>query len=360
MSDTVAVARSGRFPSIAPYAPSSIWLSVLILGSVMQSVGRGEITLPMVSGLALATALQIGTALAFCQFLQATLHARRIALIAAFAVTLLAPLVIPADGRTLRFITACASVVMVMKLWDLYTHVRTEAAIDPSRLRPFLVDAFSVVLRKQDEEARPPRRKVLVDLVWGMIGSLLGLVAVFTLPLIAWSEYPLLLEHTVKALVVFMAILAWFRMGIAIVRLMGGRMRDFSNFPLQAVTPADFWRRYNRVFQQYFYENVFKRAGGRRSPAAVTILIFVLSAAMHEYVFGIAIGRVQGFQTAFFLVQGIAVAATLRIRPKGRLAVASWTTATLVFNLFTSLLFFLSFHAIARLYVNPLPTWLQR
>ena len=359
MSDSVAVTRSRRFPSLAPYAPASIWLSLLILGSVMQSAG-GELTLPMVSGLALATALQIGAALAFCQSLQATLQARRVVLIAACTLTLLAPFVIPADGRTLRFITACASVVMVMKLWDLYTHVRTGAAIEPSRLMPFLLSAFSVVLRKQDEEVRPPRRRVLVDLAWGAIGSLLGLVAVFTLRLIPWQEYPLLLEHAVKALVVFLAILAWFRMVIAIVRLLGGRMRDFSDAPLLAVTPADFWRRYNRVFTQYFYENVFKRAGGRRSPAAVTILIFLLSAAMHEYVFGIAIGRVQGFQTAFFLVQGMAVAATLRVRPKGRLAVASWRTATLVFNLFTSLLFFLSFHALARLYVNDLPGWLQR
>ncbi len=137
-------------------------------------------------------------------------------------------------------------------------------------------------------------------------------------------------------------------------------MRDFSDAPLLARTPADFWRRYNRVFQQYFHENVFKRAGGRRSPVAVTILIFLLSGLMHEYVFGIAIGRVQGFQTAFFLTQGIAVAATLRVKPRGRPAVLAWTGATLAFNLVTSLLFFLSFHAIVRLYANPLPAWLQR
>jgi hypothetical protein len=38
---------------------------------------------------------------------------------------------------------------------------------------------------------------------------------------------------------------------------------------------------------------------------------------MHEYIFGMAIGRVQGYQTAFFLLQGVAVAATARVKAKG-------------------------------------------
>jgi hypothetical protein len=358
MSDSVVV-RAGAAGSLIAYAPALIWLSLLILGSLMQSIG-GKFTLLMAGGLVLAAALQLGAAVAFIQFLDRPLLARRIALIVALTVVLLAPFVIPSAGRTLRFITSCASVIIVMKLWDLYTHVRTGAAISASRLMPFLLNAFSVVLRKEDHERRPPRQRVLADLAYGMIGSLLGLTAVVILPLIPWSDYSLLVEHSIKAMVVFLAILAWFRMTIAVIRLLGGTMRDFSDAPLRAVTPADFWRRYNRVFHQYFHENVFKRAGGRRSAAAVALLIFLLSAAIHEYVFGIAIGRVQGFQTTFFVLQGVAVAATLRVRPKGRLRVAVWTTATLTFNLFTSIFFFLSFHAIAPLYTNPLPWWLQR
>jgi D-alanyl-lipoteichoic acid acyltransferase DltB (MBOAT superfamily) len=161
----------------------------------------------------------------------------------------------------------------------------------------------------------------------------------------------------VKSLVIFATVLWLLRSAIAIVRLAGGVMRDFSDGPLLARTPADFWRRYNRVFHQYFYENVFKRAGGRRSPAAATMLIFAISGLIHEYVFGLGIGRLQGFQMAFFLLEGAAVAATLRVRPKRPATVAVAITATLAFNALVSFFFFLSFHAIVPLYANPLPWW---
>jgi D-alanyl-lipoteichoic acid acyltransferase DltB (MBOAT superfamily) len=247
-----------------------------------------------------------------------------------------------------------------MKLWDLHVHVSRGLAVEWSRFMPYLLNAFAIVLRHEGHGTRPPRRKVLIDLARGLAGTIVGLVAVFTLRLLPWRQYPLLVEHMVKALLIFVSILCWLGAAVAIVRLCGGGIRDFSDAPLLARTPADFWRRYNRVFQQYFHENIFKRAGGRRWPAAATILIFALSGLMHEYVFGIAIGRVQGFQITFFLLQGVAVAATFRVKPRARPAIAAWTAATITFNLVTSLLFFLSFHAIVPLYANPLPAWLQR
>jgi hypothetical protein len=41
MSDSVAVDRSGKGPSLAAYAPALIWLALLILGSVVQSAAGG-------------------------------------------------------------------------------------------------------------------------------------------------------------------------------------------------------------------------------------------------------------------------------------------------------------------------------
>jgi hypothetical protein len=70
-----------------------------------------------------------------------------------------------------------------------------------------------------------------------------------------------------------------------------------------------------------------------------TLVTFVVSAIAHEYVAAIALGQIQGHQTAFFLLQGLAVAATVRVRPEGRW-VAVGTAATLTFNIATSLLFF--------------------
>ena len=74
--------------------------------------------------------------------------------------------------------------------------------------------------------------------------------------------------------------------------------------------------------------------------------------------FGVAIGRVQGYQTLFSLLQGCAVAATARVKPKGW-TVPLWISATLAFNLVSSVLFFASFHSVVGFYARGLPPWLE-
>lgn len=109
--------------------------------------------------------------------------------------------------------------------------------------------------------------------------------------------------------------------------------------------------------QQFFYEDVFKPAGGLRFPVRATLVTFAFSALVHEYVFGIAIGRVQGYQTAFFLLQGVATAATVRVKVRGWTA-ALWFAGTFAFNLASSVLFFASTNAVLPFYSRGLPAWL--
>jgi hypothetical protein len=78
---------------------------------------------------------------------------------------------------------------------------------------------------------------------------------------------------------------------------------------------------------------------------------FAISALIHEYLFDIAVGRIQGYQTAFFLVQGLAVAATLGVKPKGWRAVPC-TVGTLGFNLASSVLIFASVNEVMPLYTG--------
>ena len=78
---------------------------------------------------------------------------------------------------------------------------------------------------------------------------------------------------------------------------------------------------------------------------------FLVSALGHEYIFSTAAGRLQGYQTAFFLLQGLVVAATLRVRPRGWRAVA-WGTGTLAFNLASSVLFFASLDEVLPFYTR--------
>ena len=66
----------------------------------------------------------------------------------------------------------------------------------------------------------------------------------------------------------------------------------------------------------------------------------------------------QGYQTVFFLLQGAAVALTLRLKPRG-ISTAAGVAATFTFNLMTGVLLFASVNAVLPFYVNPVPLWGQ-
>ena len=64
----------------------------------------------------------------------------------------------------------------------------------------------------------------------------------------------------------------------------------------------------------------------------------------------------RGYQAAFFLVQGVAVAATMRLKPRGAAAAVS-VVLTLAFNLASGVLFFASVNQVVPFYVNRVPVW---
>ncbi len=65
-----------------------------------------------------------------------------------------------------------------------------------------------------------------------------------------------------------------------------------------------------------------------------------------------------GTQLAFFLLQGLAVAVTLRLRPRGAAAVVCWA-GTLAFNLATSVVFLADWDEVTGgKYYDSLPRWL--
>jgi D-alanyl-lipoteichoic acid acyltransferase DltB (MBOAT superfamily) len=151
-------------------------------------------------------------------------------------------------------------------------------------------------------------------------------------------------------------LLAGLSAGSAGWRLVGGPARDYMNRPYLARTPADFWRRYNRTVQQFFSEDIFKSLDHRLGGPARIVIVFLLSAALHEYVFGIATGRIQGYQTAFFLIQGVAAAATARERPRGWRSIV-WAAGTALFVLLSSTLFFASMQGVVPFYARPFGGW---
>ena len=263
-------------------------------------------------------------------------------------------LTIPVDYRLQRFIIGCAAIWIISKLYDLhFAHGKT-AALSFTVFVAFLLNPFTLVQRKLKHEPRPRAAANLWQIVHGGIVFSVAFVLTKTIWQADLHSWPFMLEHCVKTFVFMLAILGPVSIGVGAWRLLGGRARNVMEAPIAARTPADFWRRYNRLMGQFLYENVFRPLGGGKAPVRATLLTFAVSGILHEFVFTIVLGQVQGFQLAFFGIQGLAVAATQRVRPVGS-QMWMWTAGTLAFNLVSSVLFFASFCQVIPFYSRPLP-----
>jgi D-alanyl-lipoteichoic acid acyltransferase DltB (MBOAT superfamily) len=175
--------------------------------------------------------------------------------------------------------------------------------------------------------------------------TLPALVACTVLCVIAfqrdWSAVPFLLEHCCKVVLTYFTTVFLGNFSAALWRLAGGTALDPMNNPALGSTPAMFWRRWNQPARQFFYHYVFLPSGGVRTPVRATLVTFFVSGLVHEYVFGIAANWIQGWQLVFFMLQGCAAAATLRVQPQKH-AVPAWIAGTVLFNLVTSVFFFKS------------------
>lgn len=270
----------------------------------------------------------------------------------------LSPLLIPPQARFLRFLASITAVMLLAKLYDL--HVSAGRGLRPQlpQFLALLPSPFCLVLRKLDSEPQFSMRQNLIHLTQGVVGLSLGtavLIGVFGLD---WSELSFALEHCAKVTALFLALVPAAMAGAALWRLFVGKAREVMVHSYFARTPGDFWRRYNRPAQQFFYEDVFKSVGGWRLPLRATLLTFAASALIHEYVFAIPVGRVQGYQTLFFMIQGCAVAATMQVKPRS-VTTVPWIAGTLLFNLVSSVLFFASLDGVVPFYSRGVPGWLQ-
>jgi hypothetical protein len=138
------------------------------------------------------------------------------------------------------------------------------------------------------------------------------------------------------------------RVGLAADRRAGPRA---DGPPVRGADPGGLLAAVQPARPAVFRDDVFRTLGELRAPVRATLGTFAVSAALHEYLFDLAVGRVQGYQAAFFLVQGLAVAATRKARPRGWQA-APWVAGTVAFNLATSALFFASLDEVVPFYAR--------
>ncbi|MGE3853579.1 MAG: MBOAT family O-acyltransferase, partial [Planctomycetota bacterium] len=195
-----------------------------------------------------------------------------------------------------------------------------------------------------------PRRDALRMLARGLIEITLGGLLVAWAFASPWPASLRIVEHLVKLTAGYLAVFdGGFVTLTGLCALLEGRALLQSNHPVLAVTPADFWRRYNMEAGRYFRECVFRPVGGLRRPVVGVLATFAVNGAFHEYLASMLVGEVRGYQLAFFAIQGTAVAVTLRWRPRGRAAVLSWVF-TLLLMASSSVLFCLSLRGFIDVY----------
>lgn len=270
----------------------------------------------------------------------------------------LSPWLIPVADPLLRFLASISATIVAIKVIDVALDARQRTAPTLREYFEFLTNPFIYVRRCLQLEPHPTRRENLLSLTGGFLGCAICLALLESLFSLDWSRRHFLIEHASKVVALMLSISFGLTATAAIWRLCGGIARDYMDKPYAARTPAEFWRRYNRNMQQFFWQDIFRTNGGRRAPIRTMFLVFALSALMHELIFSAAIGRVQGYQTAFFALQGLAAALTARVKVDGLLAIP-WTVGTMVFNLTSSVFFFASVHGVVPFYSRGLPEWLR-
>ena len=301
-----------------------------------------------------AICLAYGASTLFFPALRASERVRVVVFVLLAVLVALTPWIIPADARIARFFMAIYAAVLVLKMWDL--HLGAGRSVRPrlAEFLGFLANIASLVHRRTGFERQPTPRENGIRLFRSLVEASLGLLAFNILLRLDWSSTPFLVEHVLKASAFFVGASGFFSAFAALARALGGYAPEPMTRPLSARTPAEFWRRYNRWTGEGLREDLFRPIGGRRHPVAATLAVFAFSGLLHEYVFSAGVGRVQGFQLAFFLMQGVAVVLTARVKPGRIIGVGT----TFAFNALTSVLFFASIHGIAPFYEGELPEWL--
>ena len=298
----------------------------------------------------IALAMEAGVAVAVFPALRCNAPLRTVLLWCLGLVCAGAAFVIAPAHHVGRFVVVLVASGVGIKLYDLAREAAAGRVPTPRTYVRFMTNSFWHVLRRQPPPPRG-RGRELGTMLARFPAAAAALAVAYVVFKIDWLRFPFLLEHVTKVLAVY-AVLVPLANGFAAEwRFLGQPALDTMRHPVLALTPADFWRRWNQPTQLFLHEHVFRPAGGWRAPARATLMTFAVSGLVHEYVLGVAAGRVQYVQLCFFMLQGAAVVATLRLRPRGPAAVAGWAL-TLVFNLTSSVLFFASVQQIVPFYVT--------
>jgi hypothetical protein len=226
------------------------------------------------------------------------------------AAVLACPLLIPADQILGRAFASLVCVDLFFRLIDLSRQMQ-QAAMGPPNWQDYarFLIPFPVLLVVYGAKERVSSAQgstgaaALVRTVAGgtlFLGLLALTLGVKQSDILRGSFW---LDHTVKVAIFAVAIESLSQALWGLEQLAGFQTRPIIDWAILSRTPAEFWSRYNNRVHDWLVRNVFVPSGGRRAPVRGLVAVFVVSALLHELMFGIATSRFDGYQATFFLLQ---------------------------------------------------------
>lgn len=241
-----------------------------------------------------------------------------------FAGAMLLPFVAPPNAGRARIVLAVFAVVFAVKAWERYRGRVRDPMMWSHPLRYLiwlLVPPETRVARDRDEAQQNRRggrvRLRRAGLKFLILGPLLGL------PILV----PQLIEgpfgHGLWSLWI-----AYLMVSLTADAVSGGVMLtglyvdESFDAPALSASPKEFWgKRWNRFVGKFAFRHVFLPLGGIRQPMAATLVVFLFSGLMHEFLVAGAAGQwspYAGWTLAFFLLQGLAVCGQTHFERVGR------------------------------------------
>jgi hypothetical protein len=262
---------------------------------------------------------------------------------------LLSPLLIPSERIRLRAVAAFVATDLMFRMIDYFCHQRSKR--DTAGYRDycrFLVP-FPVLLVTLAEHRRRLLGNVLawqdvVRVFGGAAGVAAGFLFLGLAEEVAIIRESFFVDHVVKVAIFVLTIESASRLLYGLERLAGCDTTPIVQNAFLSRTVAEFWQRYNSRVHRWLYDNIFLPSGGRRAATRGICLVFLVSALLHELMFGIATSRFDGYQFAFFMLQAPAVLASRPIerwtKHGGIVAKAAAHSSAILWMVGSSVLFF--------------------
>jgi hypothetical protein len=180
------------------------------------------------------------------------------------------------------------------------------------------------------------------SMVWALLNTGFGAVLYWVVAAHISAEYWVLRGWVGMAGLIFLLHFGSFRVVALLWQTCGVCAEPIMRNPAAARTLAEFWgKRWNLGFRDLANELVFRPTYRKMGTSGATLLVFLVSGAIHESVISLPADAGYGLPTMYFLVQGIGVVLERSLLPKSG-APQVWRVYVL---LFTALPAYWLFHA---------------